>query len=214
MAISDNARLLQKYFPDLTSDQLDLFDRMGELYKEWNEQINVISRKDIDFLFERHILHALSISKTTQFKEGTSFLDVGTGGGIPGLPLAVVMPQCSFRLIDGRGKKIKVVKDIIKQLKLTNVVAEHIRVEDVKEQYNFVLGRAVTNLKAFSELVKKRIKKGGKHDIPNGILYLKGGDFGEELDSLGEVEIREWELSEIYEQEYYETKKVIAIKFF
>ena len=212
MALSDNAALLLKYYPELSSEQISTFERMGELYKEWNEQINVISRKDIDLLFERHILHALSISRICQFAEGTSFLDVGTGGGIPGLPLAVILPQCTFHLIDGTGKKIKVVKDLVEKLGLTNVTAEHIRAEEIKVPYNYVLGRAVTNLVDFFELVRKRSKKGGKNDVPNGIIYLKGGDFGKEVDELGNVQIMEWELKEIYDLEYYETKKVIAIK--
>ncbi|MCH7534959.1 MAG: 16S rRNA (guanine(527)-N(7))-methyltransferase RsmG [Bacteroidetes bacterium] len=212
MAFCDGAQLLLTYYPNLAVKQVATFHRLGELLRTWNEQINVISRKDIDFLYERHILHALSISRTTKFIKGTSFLDVGTGGGIPGLPLAIVLPDCNFHLIDARGKKIKVVKDIINQLGLKNVQADHMRVENVKDQYNFILGRAVTNLNDFFGLVRSRVKKGGKNDIPNGIIYLKGGEFANEIDELGDVEVREWELKDIYPQEYYETKKIIAIR--
>ncbi|NQY68787.1 MAG: 16S rRNA (guanine(527)-N(7))-methyltransferase RsmG [Flavobacteriales bacterium] len=212
MALSDDANLLLKYFPNLSKDQIAQFEKMGNMYREWNNQINVISRKDIDFLFERHILHSLSIYRTGTFVEGTSFLDVGTGGGIPGLPLAIVMPHCKFHLIDARGKKIKVVNELIEQLGLKNVTAEHIRAEDVKKQYTYVLGRGVTNFVDFYELVRRRIKKGGKNEIPNGIIYLKGGDFDTELKKLGNVLIQEWNLSEIFEQEFFETKKIISVK--
>lgn len=203
--------LLLRYFPDLTAGQQQKFRELEKLYRDWNEKINLISRKDIDHLYERHILHSLAIARVVRFKSMTSILDVGTGGGFPGIPLAIYFPEVKFHLIDSIGKKIMVVKDIAEKLDLQNVKAEQIRAEQVQDQYDFVVSRAVTRLKPFYGWVRDKFLKGGFNDLDNGILYLKGGELEEELKELGK-KARVYDLSEFFQEEFFETKKVVYVK--
>jgi 16S rRNA (guanine527-N7)-methyltransferase len=200
--------ILTKYFPDLTDQQMDQFGRLGTLYEEWNSQINVISRKDIEQLYERHVLHSLAIAKIIQFKPKTNVLDVGTGGGFPGIPLAILFPETSFLLIDSIGKKIKVVNEVASALNLTNVVAEHIRVEEVKLKFDFVVSRAVTAFPRFVSMVQTKVASKSNNDLQNGILYLKGGDFEEEIEPFRK-QIRVYELQSFFQEEFFETKRLI-----
>jgi len=200
--------ILTKYFPDLTDQQLDQFGRLGSLYEEWNSQINVISRKDIEQLYERHVLHSLAIAKIIQFKPKTTVLDVGTGGGFPGIPLAILFPETSFMLIDSIGKKIKVVNEVATALNLTNVTAEHIRVEEVKQKFDFVVSRAVTAFPRFVEMVRTKVTSKSNNDLANGILYLKGGDFEEEIEPFRK-QIQVYELQSFFKEEFFETKRLI-----
>ncbi len=200
--------ILTKYFPDLTDQQLDQFGRLGSLYEEWNAQINVISRKDIEQLYERHVLHSLAIAKVIQFKPQTTILDVGTGGGFPGIPLAILFPETSFMLIDSIGKKIKVVEEVASALNLRNVTAEHIRVEDVKQKFDFVVSRAVTAFPRFVSMVRTKVASQSNNDLPNGILYLKGGDFEEEIEPFRK-QIQVYELQSFFQEEFFETKRLI-----
>jgi len=200
--------ILTKYFPDLTDQQLDQFGRLSSLYDEWNSQINVISRKDIEQLYERHVLHSLAIAKVIQFKPQTAILDVGTGGGFPGIPLAILFPETSFMLIDSIGKKIKVVSEVASALNLRNVTAEHIRVEDVKQKFDFVVSRAVTAFPRFVSMVRTKVASQSKNDLPNGILYLKGGDFEEEIYPFRK-QIQVYELQSLFQEEFFETKRLI-----
>ena len=200
--------ILTKYFPDLTDQQMDQFGRLGSLYEEWNSQINVISRKDIEQLYERHVLHSLAIAKIIQFKPHTTVLDVGTGGGFPGIPLAILFPETSFMLIDSIGKKIKVVNEVASALKLTNVTAEHIRVEEVKQKFDFVVSRAVTAFPRFVSMVRTKVASKSNNDLPNGILYLKGGDFEEEVEPFRK-QIQVYELQSFFQEEFFETKRLI-----
>ncbi len=202
--------LINKYFPDLTADQRDKFGQMGELYEYWNARVNVISRQDIDTLYERHILHSLGIAKVQQFKPGTSLLDVGTGGGFPGIPLAIMFPEAQFHLVDSIGKKIRVVQEIVDALKLGNVRAEQVRAEKLDDSYEFVVSRAVTRMAPFVGWVKKNISRNSFHDRRNGILYLKGGDLDEELSEIREKP-RIYALSDFFTEEFFETKKVVYV---
>jgi len=200
--------ILTKYFPDLTDQQLDKFGRLGSLYEEWNSQINVISRKDIEQLYERHVLHSLAIAKIIQFKPKTTVLDVGTGGGFPGIPLAILFPETSFMLIDSIGKKIKVVNEVASALGLTNVTAEHIRVEEVKQKFDFVVSRAVTAFPRFVAMVRTKVASKSNNNLSNGILYLKGGDFEEEIEPFRN-QIQVYELQSFFQEEFFETKRLI-----
>jgi len=200
--------ILTKYFPDLTDQQMDQFGRLGSLYEEWNSQINVISRKDIEQLYERHVLHSLAIAKIIQFKPKTTILDVGTGGGFPGIPLAILFPETSFMLIDSIGKKIKVVTEVASALKLTNVTTEHTRVEEVKQKFDFVVSRAVTAFPRFISMVQTKVANKSNNDLPNGILYLKGGDFEEEIEPFRK-QIQVYELQSFFQEEFFETKRLI-----
>ena len=200
--------ILTKYFPDLTDQQMDQFGRLGSLYEEWNSQINVISRKDIEQLYERHVLHSLAIAKVIQFKPQTTILDVGTGGGFPGIPLAIFFPETSFMLIDSIGKKIKVVNEVALALNLRNVTAEHIRVEDVKQKFDFVVSRAVTAFPGFITMVQNNVASKSNNDLANGILYLKGGDFEEEIKPFRK-QIQVYELQSFFQEEFFETKRLI-----
>lgn len=202
--------ILTKYFPDLSDQQIDQFSRLDSLYKEWNSKINVISRKDIEQLYERHVLHSLAIAKIIQFKAGTTALDVGTGGGFPGIPLAIFFPETSFMLIDSIGKKIKVVSQVALALNLRNVKAEHISVENIKQKFDFVVSRAVTAFPRFVEMVRSNISDQNNNDLPNGILYLKGGDFEDEIMPFSK-QIKVFELQNYFQEEFFETKSLIQM---
>jgi 16S rRNA (guanine527-N7)-methyltransferase len=203
--------LIESYFPQLSDLQKKQFAQLQALYEDWNAQINVVSRKDIDLLYERHVLHSLGIAKVIQFKPQTKILDVGTGGGFPGIPLAILFPDCNFHLIDSIGKKIKVVKAVAEALDLKNMYAEQIRAEDVKDKFDFIVSRAVTAFPEFYSWVKTKIKITGQNTLLNGILYLKGGDLSEELKDF-KSKIKEFPLSNYFEGEFFETKKVIYFK--
>jgi len=198
-----------KHFPILTEVQLHQFEKLASLYEEWNAKINVISRKDIDELYTRHVLHSLGIAKVMEFKHGASVLDVGTGGGFPGIPLAILFPGTNFYLIDVIAKKIKVVQEVADALGLQNVKAEQMRAENVKEEFDFIVSRAVTNMPDFVKWVKDRIKKEQSHKLPNGILYLKGGDLAEELQDFPKATL--YNLSDYFKDEFFETKKVVHL---
>lgn len=202
--------IIKTYFPELTDAQLELFEKAVALYVDWNSKINLVSRKDTEHLMERHFLHSLSIAKLISFKPGTQVLDVGTGGGFPGIPLAIMFPEVKFHLIDSIGKKIMVVKDIAEKLGLTNVTADQIRAEDVKGQFDFVVSRAVTQLPEFNRWVKSKIKKKGFNDLKNGIIYIKGGEV---LDEILETEkhYKILELQFVFEEEFFATKKVVYL---
>ena len=202
--------LLRKYFPDLSTLQISQFGALEGLYHEWNEKINVISRKDIDELYVRHVLHSLSIAKIIRFQPGTKLLDVGTGGGFPGIPLAILFPECHFTLIDSIGKKILVVQEIADQLKLSNVTAKKNRVQEIKMKYDFILSRAVTAFPEFVAMVKKNISPHSKNALPNGILYLKGGDFESEISPF-KASAEVFDLAGIFSEPFFETKKVIYL---
>jgi 16S rRNA (guanine527-N7)-methyltransferase len=202
--------IIRKYFPDLTDQQVSDFARLGSLYEEWNSKINVISRKDIEQLYERHILHSLAIAKIIQFKPGTSVLDVGTGGGFPGIPLAILFPEVSFLLIDSIAKKIKVVTEVSGALNLPNVKAEHQRVEDIKQKFDFVVSRAVTAFPRFVEMVRTKVSGQSKNTLPNGILYLKGGDFEDEISPFGK-QVKVYDLQNYFQEEFFETKRLIHL---
>jgi 16S rRNA (guanine527-N7)-methyltransferase len=203
--------LILKYFPDLTPLQQQQYQQLPELYDFWNNQINVISRKDIDLLLERHILHSLGIAKIVSFLPGETVLDVGTGGGFPGLPLAIMFPDTQFYLVDSIGKKIKVVDEVAKAIGLKNLKAEHVRAEQVPSKFDFVVSRAVTQLKDFYPWVKDKFNKTSKNTIPNGILYLKGGDLKEEIAESG-LAVQQFYLKDYFEEEFFETKQVVYIK--
>jgi len=199
-----------KHFPNLTEIQVAQFTKLEELYKEWNARINVISRKDIDELYTRHVLHSLGIAKVQEFKPGSWVLDVGTGGGFPGIPLAILFPETKFYLIDVIAKKIKVVQEVANGLGLENVKAEQIRAENVKGDFDFIVSRAVTNMPDFVLWVKEKIKKKQNHELKNGILYLKGGDLTEELQDFPKATL--YNLSDYFEDEFFETKKVVHLQ--
>ncbi|MDB5143503.1 MAG: rsmG [Mucilaginibacter sp.] len=203
--------LIFKYFPHLTQTQQQQYRQLPELYQFWNSQINVISRKDIDLLFERHVLHSLGIAKVISFLPGENVLDVGTGGGFPGIPLAIMFPDTQFYLVDSIGKKIKVVNEVAKAIGLKNLKAEHIRAEQVPGQFDFVISRAVTQLKDFYPWVKGKFNKISKNTLPNGILYLKGGDLKQEITESG-LAVQQFHLKDYFTEEFFETKQVIYIK--
>lgn len=201
--------ILLKYFPNITSTQIEQFSALKELYTDWNSKINVISRKDIDLLYERHVLHSLAIAKVQRFLPNSSIMDVGTGGGFPGIPLAILFPESQFYLCDVIAKKIKVVNAVAQTLELNNVVAEQKRAGTFDTQFDFVVSRAVTKMPDFVKWVRKNIKKKSVHELKNGILYLKGGDLTEELAPF--TTISEYLISDFYEESFFETKKVIHL---
>ena len=201
--------IIQKYFHHLTENQLQQFDQLKELYQTWNEQINVISRKDIDELYERHVLHSLGIAKIQAFAPNSKILDVGTGGGFPGIPLAILFPETQFYLVDSIGKKIKVVNEIVATLKLSNVKAEQKRAEEVKGEFDFIVSRAVTSMDEFTKWIKNKVAKKQLHNLKNGILYLKGGDLTEELINFPNSTI--YNLEQYFDEPFFESKKVVHI---
>ena len=199
------------YFPDLTEQQRERFAQLKDLYLEWNAQINVISRKDTDDFYERHVLHSLAIAKIMPFAPGSSVMDIGTGGGFPGIPLAILFPETEFHLVDSIGKKIKVVTEVAAALGLTNVRATHARAEDIKEQYDFIVSRAVTAMPAFLPWTKGKFLKRSINPLNNGILYLKGGDLKEEFATVKYPYIIH-PLKDIFKEEFFETKAVVYVK--
>ena len=201
--------LILKYFTNLTDDQISKFEKLEALYQDWNLKINVVSRKDIDELYLRHVLHSLGIAKVISFKDGSKILDVGTGGGFPGIPLAILFPNCSFHLVDSIAKKLKVVDEVVDGLGLTNVKTTHCRVEELTDTYDFIVSRAVAIMPTFVHWVKGKIAKEQKHDLKNGILYLKGGDLSEELRDYKTATI--YNLSDYYIEEFFETKKMVHL---
>jgi 16S rRNA (guanine527-N7)-methyltransferase len=205
------SELLLKYFPQITPQQKQQFDQLPELYNHWNSQINVISRKDIDQLFERHVLHSLGIAKVMQFQPGERVLDVGTGGGFPGIPLAILFPETEFFLVDSIGKKIKVVQEVAKAIGLKNLKAAHTRAEDVPGKFDFVISRAVTRLKEFYPWVKDKFRGRKDSKLDSGILYLKGGDLTEEIAESG-LKVQQFHLKDYFSEEFFDTKQVVYIK--
>ena len=202
--------IIQKYFPDLSKAQQDQFKELGPLYDFWNAQINVISRKDMDEFYERHVLHSLGIAKVCSFAADTEILDVGTGGGFPGIPLAIMFPEVQFHLVDSIGKKIKVVEEVAKGLGLNNVRAEHERAEKINHTYDFIVSRAVTRMAPFLGWVQNKVNRNSFHELDNGILYLKGGDLTEEMAETGK-KYSTFNLPDYFEEVFFETKKVIHL---
>ncbi len=202
---------LLKYFPNLSQQQLDQYELLAKEFLSWNEKINLISRKDTENLFEHHILHSLAIAKVCKFKPQCEVMDIGTGGGFPGLPLAIMFPETKFYLVDSIGKKIKVVQALIETLGLKNVKAEQIRAENVNRQFDFIVSRAVTYLPDFMQWTKGKISKIQYHDLANGVLYLKGGDLTEELSTI-KNKIKIYDIYNYFEEEFFQTKKVIHVK--
>ncbi len=201
--------IITKYFPNLTEEQIAQFATLKDLYEDWNLKINVVSRKDIDEIYLRHVLHSLGIAKVMNFQPGAQVMDVGTGGGFPGIPLAILFPETQFHLVDSIGKKIKVVDEVVAGLGLTNVKTTHDRVENVPEQYDFIVSRAVAQMETFVRWVRSHIKKKSVHELKNGILYLKGGDLTEELAKFSTAQI--YNLTDYYQEDFFETKKVVYL---
>lgn len=203
--------LIYNYFPDLTDTQRQQFEQLFDVYKDWNDRINVVSRKDFDSFYERHVLHSLGIAKVIRFVPGTKVLDVGTGGGFPGIPLAILFPETDFLLVDSIGKKIKVVNGVREELGLKNVKARQERAENIKQKFDFVVSRAVTQIDRFLPWVSGKFQKSMKNGYPNGIFYLKGGDLKEEFKSVTRyTEMND--LSDFFKEEFFETKKVVYIQ--
>lgn len=205
-----DSSIIRTYFPTLTEKQRQQFKALGALYTDWNGKINVISRKDIDNLYINHVLHSLGIAKIVSFLPGAEILDVGTGGGFPGVPLAILFPDAKFHLVDSIGKKITVVKEVTKALGLTNVTGEQIRAEQLKRKYDFIVSRAVTQMKEFYGWVHQKFKRVSLHPLDNGILYLKGGDVEEEMDQL-KRRYSVYELTDYFKEEFFQTKRVVYL---
>lgn len=203
-----SVQLLNKYFPNLSEQQKSQFQQLENLYKDWNEKINVISRKDMDEFYERHVLHSLGIAKIMEFADGTKVLDIGTGGGFPGIPLAILFPNVEFTLVDSIGKKITVVNGVVDSLGLKNVKAYHERAEKIKDKFHFVVSRAVTQMPVFLRWLKGKFEKEQFNQKHNGVLYLKGGDLGEELAG---IKCELFELKNQFEEDFFDTKKVVYL---
>ena len=201
--------LILKYFPNLTEEQIQKFELLESLYQDWNLKINVVSRKDIDELYLRHVLHSLAIAKVITFKHGTSIMDVGTGGGFPGIPLAIMFPECKFHLVDSIAKKLKVVNEVVEGLNLENVKTTHTRVEAIPETYDFIVSRAVAAMPTFVHWTKGKIAKAQNNTLKNGILYLKGGDLTEELKTYSKTTL--YNLNDFFEEPFFDTKKVVHL---
>ena len=206
--MNQGTQLILSYFPSLSETQIAQFERLQALYEDWNSKINVISRKDMDQFYIHHVLHSLGIAKVMTFLPGTKVLDIGTGGGFPGIPLAILFPETHFHLVDSIGKKISVVKDVAKQLKLSNVEAQQARAEQLVRKYDFVISRAVTQMVNFYPWVKGKIKKEHFNEFQNGILYLKGGDVDEEMEALDKSYVV-YHLEDYFKEEFFQTKKVV-----
>ena len=205
-----NAEIIYRYFPNLTDVQLQQFAALGELYRDWNTKINVISRKDIDQLYEHHVLHSLAIAKIINFRPGTSILDFGTGGGFPGVPLSILFPECKFKLIDGTGKKIRVAQEVCDAIGLKNCAPTHLRGEDEKDKYDFIVSRAVMPLPDLVKLMRKNISKTQQNALPNGVICLKGGDLQAELQPYHKI-VEATEISQFFSEEWFKEKYVIYL---
>tara|TARA_B100000945_G_C20421578_1_gene618316 strand:+ start:1251 stop:1868 length:618 start_codon:yes stop_codon:yes gene_type:complete len=202
---------IKNYFPELNKDQIIKLEMLYNLYNHWNSKINLISRKDFSFFYERHVLHSLSIAKFFKFKKNSLILDVGTGGGFPGIPLAIMFPESFFYLIDGIGKKISVVEDVIKKIKLNNVIAKQIRVENFDRKFDFVVSRAVSEIDNLVPLISNNISKNSKHEIENGLIYLKGGELNKEISIYSDLKV--FEIKKIFSNPFFESKKILHIPF-
>jgi len=207
-------KLIQQYFPELNAQQMEQFERMGGLYLDWNSKINVISRKDMESFYIHHVLHSLGVAKLLSFQAGTKILDIGTGGGFPGIPLAILFPEVQFHLVDSIGKKISVVKDVVKQLGLKNVAAQQVRAESLEDRkYHFIVSRAVTQMEKFYPWIKDKFRKEDVHEeFQNGVFYLKGGDVDEELEAL-HLNYVSYHLEDYFTESYFETKKVVYLPY-
>lgn len=210
MTETDSAQIIFKHFPELTKEQRLQFEQLGELYRDWNGKINIISRKDIDNLYCHHVLHSLGIAKAINFRPGTKVLDVGTGGGFPGIPLAILFPESQFLLIDSIGKKIKVAADVIEKINLKNATAIHRNAIEEKGKFDFIVSRAVMDTSELAKLVKKNMQRTQKNSMPNGLLLLKGGDLHHELLPFKHCSLT-WDLHDYFKDEYFETKKVAYV---
>jgi 16S rRNA (guanine527-N7)-methyltransferase len=206
--MNPGTQLILSYFPNLTDKQIEQFDRLQELYEDWNSKINVISRKDMEQFYVHHVLHSLGIAKVMSFQPGTKILDIGTGGGFPGVPLAILFPEVHFHLVDSIGKKINVVKEVCRALKLSNVEPQQARAEELVRKYDFVISRAVTRMVNFYPWVKGKIKQEDFNEFQNGILYLKGGDVDEEMEELDKSYVT-YHLEDYFKEDFFETKKVV-----
>ena len=206
--MNSSVDIITYYFPGLSENQIDQFKKLAPLYRDWNSQINVISRKDIDELYIKHVLHSLGIAKVIQFKDKTKVLDVGTGGGFPGIPLAILFPNVEFVLVDATGKKIKVVNEVVDRLGLENVKAYHKRAEEIKDQFDFVVTRAVTSIKKFIPWVKGTLHPEGFNELKNGIFFLKGGDLTDEI-AESNKKVEAYPLADYFKEEFFETKVVL-----
>ena len=205
-----NAEIIYKYFPNLSDTQLEQFAALGELYRDWNTKINVISRKDIDQLYQHHVLHSLAIAKVINFRPGTRILDFGTGGGFPGVPLSILFPECQFKLIDGTGKKIRVAQEVANAIGLKNCAPTHLRGEDEKDKYDFIVSRAVMPLPDLVKLMRKNISKTSQNALPNGVLCLKGGNLQAELQPYHKI-VETTEISQFFSEEWFKEKFVIYL---
>ena len=205
-----NAEIIYRYFPSLSDTQLQQFAALGELYRDWNTKINVISRKDIDQLYEHHVLHSLAIAKVINFRPGTHILDFGTGGGFPGVPLSILFPECQFKLIDGTGKKIRVAQEVCNVIGLKNCAPTHLRGEDEKDKYDFIVSRAVMPLPDLVKLMRKNISKTSTNALPNGVLCLKGGNLQAELQPYHKI-VETTEISQFFSEEWFKEKYVIYL---
>lgn len=205
-----NAEIIYKYFPHLSDEQLKQFAALGELYRDWNTKINVISRKDIDQLYEHHVLHSLAIAKIINFRPGTRILDFGTGGGFPGVPLSILFPECQFKLIDGTGKKIRVAQEVCNAIGLKNCQPTHLRGEDEKDKYDFIVSRAVMPLPDLVKLMRKNISKQQSNALPNGVICLKGGNLQAELQPFQKI-VETTDISQFFSEEWFKEKYVIYL---